>query len=716
MLDALQYGFGRRLPMLLQTEAAECGLACLTMIASFHGHVSDIASLRRRYAISAKGATLKQLVEHADALHLASRPLRLELDELDQLQTPCILHWDLNHFVVLKRVAAGRVEIHDPAFGARKLSFEETSRHFTGVALELSPTPQFEKKEEKQDVSLRALVGQVLGLKRSIFQVVALSAALEVMTLLAPFFQQWVIDGVIVQNDRDLLKVMALGFLMLMLVQMLVGTLRSWLVIYFSTQLNMQWVASVFTRLLGLPMSYFEKRHLGDVLSRFGAINTIRQTLTTTALSSILDGVMAVLALAMMLFYSVQLAMITLLALTIYILIRAATYAPFKQANEEQIVLSAREQSHFMESIRGAQSIKLFNRESDRRSQWLNLVVNSTNRGLATQRMSTLYQLANGLIFGLEGILVTYFGALLVMDHQFSIGMMFAYGSYKMQFSSRVGGLVDLFFQIRMLRIQRERLADIVLSEPESAVAAGSVIEEADAMIPPALELRGVRFRHAEGEPWILDGVDLSIAAGESMAITGPSGCGKTTLLKVMLGLLKPSQGEVLVDGVPMQSLGLKQWRSRLGAVMQEDQLFAGSIAENIAFSANSPDMERVQVAARMAAVHQDVLAMPMAYQTLIGDMGAVLSGGQKQRLLLARALHKRPSILFLDEATSHLDVENEYRVNQSLRDLPLTRVVIAHRPETIAMADRVVAMAGGRIASGERALASERLSEASHA
>ncbi|MBV8464425.1 MAG: peptidase domain-containing ABC transporter [Burkholderiales bacterium] len=702
ILSSLQWGIGRKLPMLLQTEAVECGLASLAMVAGYHGHTTDLATLRRRFSLSLKGATLAQIIQFANALNLAGRPLQLELNELPQLQTPCVLHWDMNHFVVLKRATDKFVEIHDPAFGIRRLGYEEVSKHFTGIALELSPTPGFEKREEKQTITVRGLVGHVVGLRRSLLQVLLLSLSLEVIALISPFFQQWVVDGVIVSNDRDLLKVLSIGFLLLMLLQMAVTTFRSWLVVYFSTTLNVQWVANLFTRLTRLPMAYFEKRHMGDVVSRFGAIDTIREVLTNTALSALLDGIMAIAALAMMMVYSVKLAVVTFAALVIYILIRAVAYAPFKAANEERIVHAAKAQSHFLESVRGLQSIKLFNREDDRRSQWLNLTVNTTNRDLATQRMSVLFKTANGLVFGVENILVTYLGALMVMDAQFSIGMMFAYAAYKAQFSGRVGSLVDLFFDIRMLRVQCERLADIVLTEPEPQ----SDSTHAPVNLQPCIELRNIRFRYADTEPWVLDGISLKVEVGESVVVVGQSGCGKTTLLKVLLGLIQPTEGEVLIGGVPLKGLGLRAYRDMLGAVMQDDQLFAGSIADNIAFFSGDIEHKRVEACAKLAAIHEEIMAMPMGYQTLIGDMGGALSGGQKQRLLLARALYKKPRILFLDEATSHLDVGRERQVNDAVRRLRLTRVVIAHRPETIAMAARVVRLDKGRVAQDFRQVA----------
>ncbi|MCV2420914.1 peptidase domain-containing ABC transporter [Paucibacter sp. DJ2R-2] len=686
LMQGLQFGFGARLPMVQQTETAECGLACLAMISSYHGQWQELPDLRQRLQASAKGMTLKQLIGFADELGFAARAVQLELEDLGQLQMPCILHWDMNHFVVLRRVGARRLAVHDPAYGVRQLSLAEASRHFTGVALELSPMPSFERNEPKPAVGLGQLVGQVTGLKRSLAQVLMLSLALELLAVVTPFFQQWVLDGVIVQQDMDLLQVLALGFFLLMVLQLLISTMRSWMVIYFSTQLNLQWASGVLSKLLRLPMDYFMRRHLGDVMSRFGAIQNIRQTLTAAALNAALDGLMAGVAFAMMLVYSVQLALVTLSALLIYVLIRVLSYAPFRRANEEQIVHAARQDSHLLESVRGVQSIKLFNREDERRAHWLNLLVNTSNRELATQRLTTLYQSANALVFGVENIAVIYLGAKLVMRGELSIGMSFAYAAYKLQFSGRISALVDLAFQVRMLRIQRERLADIVLSEPE--LSGGSGLPAATV---PDIELREVRFRYGANEPWVLDGISLRVAAGESVAIVGPSGCGKTTLLKIMLGLLTPTEGEILVMGRPLSAIGLRAWRDCLGAVMQDDQLFAGTIAENIAFGAADVDMERVRLCARMAAVDEDVLAMPMAWQTLIGDMGAAISGGQKQRLLLARALYKQPRILFLDEATSHLDAKREQEVNDSIRALQLTRVVIAHRQETIAMAGRVI-------------------------
>jgi ATP-binding cassette subfamily B protein RaxB len=689
------FSLRRRVPLLLQTEAAECGLACLAMVAGYHGYRTDLPTLRRRFSISLKGATLKQLIDIAGQMSLASRPLRLELDELRELKTPCILHWDLNHFVVLKRARPRSIDILDPARGEIRLSIDEASKHFTGVALELAPTAAFEKKEEKQTIHLRTMMGRAIGFKKSLLQIVLLALALEVFALVAPFFMQWVVDGAIVSADRDLLLLLALGFALLMLIQTTIGLARSWVVLFMSTHLALQWNANVFTHLLRLPVAWFEKRHLGDVVSRFGSVAAIQRTLTTSFVEAILDGVMAVATLVMMLFYSVALSAIVAVSLVIYGVLRWAAYGPLRRATEEQIALNAKASSLFMESVRAVTSIKLFNHEDERGARWLNATVDATNRALATEQMTIGYRVVHTLLSGTENILIVYLGALLVMDNAFSVGMLFAFVSYKSSFSGRVASLIDKFVQVKMLRLHGERLADIVLEAPERNPTPQHVEREPRDL---TIEVRNLSFRYADAEPWVLRHIDLTIEPGEAVAIVGPSGCGKTTLLKILLGLLPPSEGEVRVGGIRIEQLGLRAYRRLVAAVMQDDQLVAGSIAENISFFDLRPDQSRIETCARIAAIDAEIAAMPMGYATLIGDMGTALSGGQKQRILLARALYKRPKVLFLDEATSHLDLAAEAAVNAAVRNLKLTRVIVAHRPQTIASADRVIVLEGGRV------------------
>ncbi len=696
MLNRLAFGINATLPLMLQTEATECGLACLGMVAGYHGYRTDLASLRRRFPVSLKGSTLRDLIAIAEQLELASRPLKLEIGDLAQLKLPCVLHWNFNHFVVLQEVGLRSLTIYDPAFGIRKLSLDEVAKAFTGVALELWPNPGFKPASAVQNVPLRRLLGRITGLYRSFSQILLLSLALEVFAVVSPFFLQWVIDNVLVSADRDLLTTLALGFGLLMLMQQAIGVGRSWVLMYMSTTLNVQWQANVFTHLLRLPVAYFEKRHLGDVVSRFGAVGIIQHTLTTSFLEAILDGVMTAATLALMFIYSPALAWIAIVAMLLYGLGRWAWFAPLRHATEEQIIHAAKQQTHFLETIRGVKTIKLFQRQDERRASWLSLLVDQINADLRTQKLSLLYKTLNGVLFGIENILTIWLGARLVMDGNFTVGALMAFTAYKGQFDSRVSSLIDKFVELKMLQLQGERLADIVLQPPETTH--GRNPDEPEAALLPSLEVRGLRFRYAEQEPYVLDDVSFRIEAGESVAIVGPSGGGKTTLVNVLLGILAPSHGEVLIGGQPVQQLGLDTLRRMVGTVLQDDVLFAGSLADNISFFDPQADQAWIRQCARLAAIEQDIGAMPMGYNTLVGDMGTILSGGQKQRILLARALYKRPQILFLDEATSHLDIEREQLVNDAISSMRITRVIVAHRPETINSADRAIVLAGGKV------------------
>jgi ATP-binding cassette subfamily B protein RaxB len=690
---------GARVPLILQTEAAECGLACLAMVAGAHGLHTDLATLRQRFSLSLKGATLADLVRMAEGLQLHARALRAEMEEIPQLQLPCVLHWDMNHFVVLVAIKGQELLIHDPARGARRVRLEDASRHFTGVVLELTPAIGFAPANEKRHVTIRRLLGPVSGLKRSVGQILLLALALEAFVLFNPFLMQWVVDSVLVSGDRDLLTTLGVGFTLLVLVQVATAAARSWAVLVLSATLNLQWVVNVFAHLLRLPVGWFEKRHAGDIWSRFGSVQQIQRTLTTSFIEAVLDGTLVLLTLAMMALYSLTLTAIAVGAVALYAAVRWLFFRPLREASEEALVFEAKQASHFLESLRGVLAVKLFNAQADRQSRYASLVVDTMNAQITMRKLELWSTVAHRFLFGLERVTVVWAGAWLVMDNRLSVGMLFAFFAYKETFANRVSGLIDKAVELKMLRLQGERLADIVMTAPEQDTV------PPQRPLAPSIELRGVSFRYAAGEADVLQNIHLRIEPGESVAIVGPSGCGKSTLLKIMLGLHEPTAGEVLVGGVPLARVGLQAWRDQVGVVMQEEPLFSGSVADNIGFFGPQPDFAWLQQCARVAAVHDEIEAMPMGYNTLIGDMGAALSGGQKQRILLARALYKRPQILLLDEATSSLDVERERLVNHAVRQLALTRVIVAHRPETIASAGRVIALQDGRVAQDLRSV-----------
>ena len=700
-LRLLNFG-ARKLPIVRQNETMECGLACLAMVAGFHGLKTDIAALRRRFPISAAGVTLSAIMEMANRLGMGCRALKVPLEDIPRVQTPAIIHWDLNHFVVLKSARAKSMVVHDPASGARRYARDAFSAHFTGVALELHPTKQFEKAEERTRLRLNHLWTRIRGLKRTLAQALVLSAILQLFVLVSPFYLQLTVDEVLVKFDADLLFVLAFAFGALAVLNAVAGLLRGYVLLYFGNMLNYQMVCNLFAHLIRLRADFFEKRHMGDIVSRFGSVEPIRSLFTEGLVATAIDGVMAVATLVMMFIYSPVLASIALVALALYLVLRVVSYPPLRARSEDAIVYHAREQSFFMETVRGVQSIKLFGRETDRRRVWQNRFADAVNADVRVHKLGIWFTLGNSMIFGIEHVVLIYVAAKMTLGGEFTVGMIFAYMAYKRQFTDKAIALVERLIEFRMLDLHLSRISDIALAEQEPAALSSTATRE-DGSVCGALCLDDVSFRYGEATPEVLGGVSIDIAAGETVAFVGSSGSGKTTLMKIMLGLFEPTRGRVLDDGRALADIGVGEYRRHVGSVMQEDALFAGSIAENIAFFDSEIDMAGVVRAATLACIHRGIIAKPMQYETLVGDMGSALSGGEKQRVLLARALYRRPKILFMDEGTSSLDVVTEREVNASITSLGITRIIVAHRPETIRTADRVAALVDGKLEPVER-------------
>lgn len=690
----LNFAGGQQLPVIIQTEMAECGLACLAMICGFYGHETDLISLRRKFAISSHGASLKFIMSIAPKLHLAPRAIRCEPHDLPQLSLPCILHWGMNHFVVLKKITGKCFIIHDPAVGERRIGDKDFNQQFTGVALELLPTSDFKKEDDAHNLKLNDFWSKIAGLKRSIVQVVLLSFLLQLFALANPFYMQTVVDDVLLRLDANLLLVLALGFGLLLIIQLATSALREYVILYLSNRMGIQMSANLFRHLIRLPIDYFSKRHMGDIVSRFGSIGAIRKALTATLVTAVVDGVMALLTLLAMFLYDIKLTLIVLLVVALYALLRWATYKPFRRLSEESIIASAKENSHFMESVRAIQTIKIFQRENDRQQQWQHKLANSMNKGIEISRWNIGYSTLNGLLFGIENLVVIYFAAMAVMGNVISLGMLYAFMAYKGRFVSSMDSLIEQWMEFKMLNLHFNRLADVVLTEPEKIdeqeqFSIDELMQSSQHTLIGKIEVKNLGYRYSEQEPWIFRDLNFVIHPQETVAITGASGCGKTTLMKCLMGLIEPKEGQILIDDIPLNQL--KSYRSQIAAVMQEDQLMSGDIAENITCFDSFIDMQRVMACAHLACIHHDIEKMPMKYNTLVGDMGSSLSGGQKQRVILARAFYRQPKILFMDEATSHLDVAGEAAVNSNIQHLPITRILIAHRPETVASAGRQI-------------------------
>ena len=683
--EKLNFSSKKKLPIILQSEAAECGLTCICMISTFHGHKIDLFSLRRKYPISLKGATLKQLVNIASQMKLSGRPLKVELNQLKSLNTPAILHWDLNHFVVLKEVKKKAIVIHDPAKGEVIVPFDVASKSFTGIALELRPTEDFVEKDDELKLGLGVLWKSITGLKRSLFQIITLSIVIQLLALLAPYFIKLVVDNVVITGDRSFLLVLGIGFSLLILLKIFTEAFRSWVIVYLRTTLGIQLVSNLFRHMLRLPMSWFGKRFIGDITSRFNSLEYIKQLLS----GGFVEGVIDV--------FSPSLAIITVSAVSLYTLSRILIFQPMRNHTKEKLQLKAVSDGLFYEAVRSVQPVKIFSGEAIRQSKLENSNADWMNADIKLGKLTIAYTSLKDLLQGMEYVLLVWLGAYLVLDSTMTLGVLFAFLAYRMQFTYSAQILLDKIFEWRMMGLHLSRIADIALEEQEQYLE--SDYPELD-NVEGEIEVKNVSYRYNENEPYIFENLSLTIQAGECVALIAPSGFGKTTLLKIMMGLIQPSSGSIHIDSKDITQIGLRNYRNLTSAVMQGDDLLSGSLGDNISFFSIEQDMDRLERVAKDAFIFDDINRMPMGFHSLAGDMGSTLSGGQVQRVLIARALYKKPKILFLDEASSALDSNTEKQINSVLKNLGITRIMISHRQETIQMADRIIDLADLRQSS----------------
>jgi ATP-binding cassette subfamily B protein RaxB len=627
--------------------------------------------------------------------------VRCEVFELADLQLPAILHWNLNHFVVLRRVMRDGIEIHDPAQGVCRISLREASKRFSGAAVELTRTPEFKKRKERSPLRLMSLMRFTPALTGGLAQTFILSLLLQAYILASPFYIQLAIDQGALKGDTGLLGALAIGFGLLGLFNVAATALRAVALQKLSAQLGWDMTRRVFHHMLRLPLPWFQRRRLADSLTRFESIEPVRALISGGLIATAIDGLLASLTLIMMFVFSPKLALVALIGVLIYLAIRLACLPLTIRLAAETLMASIAEQGKRIETLRAIQTIKAMGAETMRESDWQNRYADTVRAEQRSVFSNVAITSAQSLIESVVLVAIIYMGASLIINNLMTVGTLFAFMAYKTQFTQRAQGLFEQLVNWKMLDLHSDRLSDIVLSPKEPGLDAPVAISQ---RIKGAVELRAVSFRYSPQDVWVLQGISAKIEAGEFVAIVGPSGAGKSTLLKLLCGLYPVSAGEILVDGLPLSSWGPRNLRRQLGVVMQDDELLAGSIADNVSFFDEEVDMSRVWSCLAMAAIDQEVMAMPMRADTFVGDMGTALSGGQKQRILLARALYKQPSILVLDEATSHLDLSREREINDALRSQTVTRIVVAHRPETVAAADRVLKLVSSNIYGSARA------------
>lgn len=681
-----------KLPVIMQSESAGCGLACLAMVANYYNYKTSLRKIIDQYPTSADGTTLRMLIGIASSMKFSSRPLKLEIDALSQVRLPCILHWGMNHFVVLKKISGRKFVIHDPALGVIKVGLDEVDSNFTGIALELVPSVEFEPLGNTEKFKMSEFWSGMGGLKRTLFQVLTLSLILQFFYLTSPIFMQIVVDDILENYDKNFLLILASGFAVMKLVEIVVNVVREQVIMRLSVNMQTQMSSNVFRHLIRLPADYFLKRHIGDIVSRFGSLGAIRGLVTTGVVTAVIDGFMTAITLIAMFFYDFNLTLIVLVMVALYGLLRWVYYEPFKRLNREVLERDAKVNTHFMESLRAIQTIKIFQKEGERQFQWQSRLTDTINTEIKRNQYGIGFESLNRIIFGIENISVTYFGAIAVMDGGLSLGMFFAFLTYKGVFIGSVSGLISKYVELKMAGLHVERLVEITAHEIEDIDSHTKTLD-GSTIIPlnGKIVVEGLSFKHGENEPFVFENISFTIEPGEFAILVGPSGCGKTTLLKCLMGLLKPTSGKIYIDGEDMHKFA--HYRCQISGVLQDDRLMSGDIYENISCFDSKIDHDFVEECAKKSCIYDDIMSKSMKFKTMVGDMGSTLSGGQMQRIFIARALYRRPRILFLDEATSHLDIVSEKHVNDELGKMNVTRVSVAHRPETIRYASKIIDM-----------------------
>jgi HlyB family type I secretion system ABC transporter len=685
-----------RVPVRLQLNAVECGAACLAMILSYYGRPTRVVECRDRMGIGRDGVHAETIAKTARTYGLRVKAYSIEnLADFKYVPLPAIAHWDFSHFIVIERWSPRWVEIIDPGLGRRRLTAAEFAASFTGVVLTFEPGSQFERCAPKTQKSWRNyLIGYVLDKPGLLLQIVGSSLLLQVMGLLLPIFTKILVDRVLPLQITSIMPMLALGMAMPILALVVTSYLRSTLLIYLQARIDSRMMLDFCDRLLALPFRFFEQRTTGDLLMRLASNATIRDTLTGQTLSIVLDGAFVLGYLMLLLVQAPIFGLVVLIAGLLQLGLLFSTTGRIHDLMQRDLIAQAESQSYLVETLTGILTVKASGCEDRAFDRWSNLFFNQLHVSLQRDRLAAGIDTAMLAIRAGSPLVLLWVGALLVLNGTMSLGTMLAFNAIAIAFLVPLASLVSNGQRLQLVGAHLERLTDVLAAEPEQKLYG----VKAAPLLTGQIELKHVSFRYDPNAPLVLRNISLTIEPGQKIALVGRSGSGKSTLAKLLLGLYLPTTGEILYDGISLQNLNWRSLRSQFGVVLQEPFLFSGSIRQNIMVNNPSISLEQVIQAAKVAEIHEDIVQLPMGYETRIAEGGSGLSGGQRQRLAIARALVHQPAILLLDEATSHLDVLTENLVEQNLSFLGCTRIAIAHRLSTIRNADIIFVVEGGEI------------------
>lgn len=709
-----------KFPNYIQTESKDCGPTCLKIIAKFYGKILKIQDLRDYTETNRYGSNLLMLGDAAEKIGFRSISAKVDLNKLQEIPLPCILHWNKKHYVVLYNISSklsiqnkkGRIySISDPAIGLIEYSQEEFLKFWIGnnanemteegIVLLLEPTVKFHQsefdKEEGKTLGFGLLFNYLFAYKSFIIQLIIGLAAGSILQLIFPFLTQSIVDVGVNTGNVQFIYMILFAQLFLFFARTALDLIRSWIMLHLSARIKISLISDFFIKLMNLPISFFDVRLTGDIMQRINDHHRIERIMTTSSLNVLFSIINMIIMGGVLAYYNLQIFVVFFVGSFLYFLWVILFLKKREKLDYKRFSAVSQEQSKVIELINGMQEIKLHNAERQKRWGWEHLqarLFNVSMKGLVLEQTQSI---GSNFINELKNIIIIFLSAKLVIDGKITLGMMLAISSIVGGLNGPVSQLIAFIRELQDAKISLARLSEIHEKEDEIQQNETQVHE---IPVDNDIVIQNLSYRYIGSDVNVLEDLNLIIPARKITAIVGTSGSGKTTLMKLLLRFYKPNSGSILIGDTDLEIINQKSWRNHLGSVMQEGFIFNDTIANNIAIGVENVDKKRLIYAADVANIIDYISGLPLGYNTKIGTEGVGMSTGQKQRLLIARAVYKNPEMLFFDEATSALDANNEKEIMRKL-DIFFknkTVVVIAHRLSTVINADQIVVIEKGKI------------------
>ena len=689
----------KRFPLVEQAEEMDCGAACLAMICKHYRIGATLGKLREMANVTTEGATLDSLAQVGESLGFTTHGLQCTYQTLLGFELPFIAHWEGYHYIVVYGVSKNQVWVADPGLGFRKLSVAEFEKGWTGTCLLFTPRADLAQIEATRSPWMR-FVRLLRPHKPVLGYLILATLVIQVLGIAPPIILQNILDRVVVHQSHELLNLLIVGFILVQVFMQLTALMRTYLTNFMVRNLDFSMMSQFFQHALSLPISFFAKRRTGDIFARFQENQTIRQFLTQSTISTMLNLLMVFFYFLVLFMYSLQMTLVLLALIVPMVILTVAITPRIKQYARRDFEASTDAEAVLMETLNGAETIKAMGIERAIRLKWEQKYAKALNVKYKAQGFEALIGFASQFLHAVTVTSVLWVGANLVLGQQLTIGQLIAFNMLMGSVMAPLMGLIGMWDELHEAGVAMERLGDVLDMEPEQKPE-----DQPSRILLPSLRgdirLQDVYFRYGGKEtPYVLENISFELKAGETVALVGHSGSGKTTLAKLLVGFYPPSEGKISIDGYNLNLIDKDYYRAQIGYVMQSNLLFSGTVAENIALGESNPDRRRIVEVARLADAHGFISKLPQGYEQTVGERGVGLSGGQIQRLCIARSLYRDPRLLIFDEATSALDTQSETNILRNLSGVleGRTALVIAHRLSTIMNADKILVLYQGRI------------------